>query len=169
MAELAVVDGPRSLMVMSSSTVAENSSTGPGTDPDQPNSPNGSAGSAFGHALWKALIGYSDGALDGVKDGFLSLGEIREFTITKTKQVGGHTPDYTGVRLQRQSDHESGTAERLAGAARGRNRRALRRSNYAEDPRARSGSGGYILIQPFEMSRRTFWGGWRTAIPLQFG
>jgi len=87
----------RSLLVMSSSRADENSSTGPGTDPDQPNSPNGSAGSAFGHALWKALIGYADGYPNGFKDGFLSLGEIIDFTVWKTRQVGGHTPTFTGI------------------------------------------------------------------------
>lgn len=87
----------RTLMVMASSRKSETSSTGPGTDPDQPGGPNGSAGSAFGHALWKSLIGYADGHVDGVKDGFLSLGEIRDFSVFKTKEVGGHTPVHTGA------------------------------------------------------------------------
>jgi hypothetical protein len=47
----------RTLFVMASSRADEESSTGPGTDPDEPNGPNGSAGSAYGHSLWKALIG----------------------------------------------------------------------------------------------------------------
>jgi len=86
----------RTLFVLASSLKSETSSTGPGTDGDQPGGPNGSAGSAFGHALWKSLIGYADGYVDGVKDGFLSLEEIREHTIAMTKQVGGHTPVSTG-------------------------------------------------------------------------
>ncbi len=86
----------RTLFVLASSLKSETSSTGPGTDGDQPGGPNGSAGSAFGHALWKSLIGYADGYVDGVKDGFLSLEEIREHTIAKTKKVGGHTPVATG-------------------------------------------------------------------------
>jgi hypothetical protein len=68
----------------------------PITGPDEPNGPEGSAGSAYGHSLWKALIGYSDGYNDGVKDGFISIDEILNFTIWKTQQVGGHTPVYTG-------------------------------------------------------------------------
>lgn len=87
----------RTLLVMSSSQADEESSTGPGTDPDQPSSPDGSAGSAFGHALWKALIGYADGYVDGVKDGFVSLGEIVAFAHDRTIEIGGHTPEMTGV------------------------------------------------------------------------
>jgi hypothetical protein len=87
----------RTLLVMGSSASHDTSSTGPGTDPDQPNSPYGSAGSAYGHALWKALIGYADGYVDGVKDNYLSLEEIVEFTKWKTQQVGGHDPQVTGL------------------------------------------------------------------------
>lgn len=87
----------RSLFVMSSSTGNETSATGPGTDPSQPGLPNGSAGSAFGHALWKALSGQADGFLDGVADGFLSLEEIRDYSVWRTKQIGGHTPLHTGT------------------------------------------------------------------------
>src|SRR5690606_28337925 len=72
------------------------SSTGPGRDEDEPNGPNGSAGSAFGHALWKALIGDADGYVDGVKDGYLDLNEIIKFTTDKTRRIGGHTPVHTG-------------------------------------------------------------------------
>lgn len=86
----------RSLFVLASSKRSETSSTGPGKDPEEPEGPSGSAGSAFGHALWKALIGHADGYLDGIKDGFLELEEIREYTISKTKSVGGHTPVHTG-------------------------------------------------------------------------
>jgi hypothetical protein len=86
----------RQLLVMSSSKTTENSSTGPGRDPEEPNGASGSAGSAYGHALWKALIGYSDGYIDGVKDGYLTLDEIVEFTKWKTIQVGGHYPTVTG-------------------------------------------------------------------------
>ena len=91
----------RSLFVMSSSGADEESSTGPGTDPDQPGGPDGSAGSAFGHSLWKSLIGYADGYLDGVKDGYLSLDEIVEYTKYKTEDIGGHTPQITGVYNER--------------------------------------------------------------------
>lgn len=87
----------RTLFVMASSKHSENSSTGPGTDPEEPNGANGTAGSAFGHALWKALIGHGDGEMDGVKDGYLSLDEISKFTVKKTEEVGGHTPVYTGA------------------------------------------------------------------------
>lgn len=87
----------RTLMVFASSRRSEPSSTGPGTDIDEANGPNGSAGSAFGFALWKSLLGYADGFVDGVKDGFLSLGEIEKYTIQKTYQVGGHRPVSTGV------------------------------------------------------------------------
>ncbi len=87
----------RTLMVMSSSASSEESSTGPGTDVDEGGGPDGSAGSAFGFALWKALIGYSDGSADGVKDGFISLGEIKTFVVQKTQEVGSHTPQITGV------------------------------------------------------------------------
>lgn len=87
----------RTLMVMASSQDNEESSTGPGTDPDEPNGPDGSAGSAFGYSLWKALIGYADGYVDGVKDGFISLEEIRDFAKAKAQQVGGQTPVSTGA------------------------------------------------------------------------
>lgn len=87
----------RTLMVLASSKKSQTSSTGPGKDEDEPGGPTGSAGSAFGHALWKALIGYADGYKDGVKDGFLNLQEIRDFSVWKTQKVGGHTPVHTGV------------------------------------------------------------------------
>ena len=87
----------RTLFVMSSSTTRQTSSTGPGQDPDQPGSPNGSAGSAFGHSLWKALIGYADGWIDGVKDGYLTLDEITQFVKWKTRLVGRHDPMITGT------------------------------------------------------------------------
>lgn len=87
----------RSLLVMASSTVSQTSSTGPGRDGDEPGGPDGSAGSAFGHAIWKSLIGYADGTLDGVKDGYISLEELVEFTKEKTRQIGGHNPQITGV------------------------------------------------------------------------
>lgn len=87
----------RTLMVFASSGKAESSSTGPGTDPDEGGGPEGSAGSAFGYSLWKSLIGYSDGVLDGVKDGYISLGEIEKYTIQKTFEVGDHRPVSTGV------------------------------------------------------------------------
>ena len=86
----------RTLFVMSSSTAQEESSTGPGIDPGE-NGPEGSAGSAYGHSLWKSLIGEADGYLDGVKDGFVSLGEIAAYATAKTQIVGGHTPQVTGV------------------------------------------------------------------------
>lgn len=87
----------RTLYVMSSSGDNEESSSGPGTDQDEPNGPDGSAGSAFGYSLWKALIGYADGYEDGVKDGFISLGEIQGFVTAKAQEVGGQTPAVTGV------------------------------------------------------------------------
>lgn len=87
----------RTLFVMSSSTARQTSSTGPGQDPDQPGSPTGSAGSAFGHSLWKALIGYADGWVDGVKDGYLTLDEIAQFVKWKTRRIGGHDPMITGI------------------------------------------------------------------------
>jgi hypothetical protein len=90
-------DQGRTLFVMTSSTVDRNSATGPGRDPDEPGGPHGSAGSAFGHALWKALIGYADGYSDGVKDGFLDLQEIIDYTMVRTQQIGRHSPVYTGT------------------------------------------------------------------------
>lgn len=86
----------RTLYVLSSSTVEQTSKTGPGTDVDTIG-PQGSAGSAFGHALWKGLIGDADGAYDGVKDGFIDLGEIDAFTKQRTRQIGGHDPVSTGT------------------------------------------------------------------------
>lgn len=87
----------KTLLVMASSQSDELSQTGPGTDADEPNGEEGTAGSAYGHALWKALIGYSDGFIDGVKDDFITLGEIVEYTKWKTIRVGGHTPSITGA------------------------------------------------------------------------
>ncbi len=87
----------RSLLVMSSSTAREESGNGPSTDPNEPGGPSGSGGSAFGHAIWKALTGAADGFVDGSKDGFVSLGEIRDYTRYRTQQIGGHTPLDTGV------------------------------------------------------------------------
>lgn len=86
----------KNLLVFSSSQSYETSSTGPGVDSDEPAQTEGSAGSAFGHALWKALIGFADGYTSGVHDGLLSLDEIIKFTTAKTLQIGGHTPVYTG-------------------------------------------------------------------------
>lgn len=85
----------RTLFLMSSSRSSETSSTGPGVDKTQPG-PDGSAGSAYGHALWKALSGLADGSVDGIKDGYLSLEEISVYTIKRTKELGGHTPVITG-------------------------------------------------------------------------
>lgn len=87
----------RTLFVLASSPASQESSTGPGTDSDEPTGPDGSAGSAFGYSLWKALIGYADGSVDGVKDGYVSLGEILAYTTQKTLAVGGHKPVYTGT------------------------------------------------------------------------
>jgi hypothetical protein len=87
----------KTLFVMASSKTASTSSVGPGTDPEEPGGPKGSAGSAFGHALWKSLIGHADGAADGVKDGYLSLEEIQIHTTKVTKKVGGHSPVFTGA------------------------------------------------------------------------
>lgn len=87
----------KTLLVLASSQSGQTSSTGPGTDPGEPQGPNGSAGSAFGHALWKGIIGYADGAVDGVKDKKTTLEELLKYTVAKTKQIGGHTPKYTGV------------------------------------------------------------------------
>lgn len=85
----------RTLFVMSSSTVQQTSSTGPSSDAEAVG-PQGSAGSAFGHSLWKSLIGDSDGAYDGVKDGFIDLGEIETYTKKRTAEIGGHNPVSTG-------------------------------------------------------------------------
>jgi hypothetical protein len=87
----------RSLFVMSSSTVDEESSSGPGTDREESAGEEGSAGSAFGHYLWKALQGDADGYLDGVVDGFVSLGEIAAYARDKTKENFSHTPQVTGA------------------------------------------------------------------------
>jgi hypothetical protein len=87
----------KTLFVMASSRSWEESQRGPGTDRDEPNGPYGSAGSAFGHALWKALIGYADGAVDGAKDGVMTLDEIIDYVVEDTQNEGGHTPVYTGT------------------------------------------------------------------------
>lgn len=89
------VNEGRTLFVMASSRASETSSTGPGVDKSQPG-PNGSAGSAYGHALWKALSGMADGSVDGIVDGYLSLEEISAYTVRRTKELGGHTPQITG-------------------------------------------------------------------------
>ncbi len=85
----------KTLFVMASSPSGQESSTGPGTDSEQ-QGPEGSAGSAFGHSLWKAL-NHSDGYYDGVKDGFISLAEIEAYTKALTQKIGGHMPVTTGV------------------------------------------------------------------------
>lgn len=85
----------RTFFAMASSTVDQTSSTGPGSDGS--GGPYGSAGSAFGHALWKALSGEADGAFDGVRDGFVELGEIELFVKRRTEEIGGHTPVTTGA------------------------------------------------------------------------
>jgi hypothetical protein len=89
----------RTLYVLTSSASDVESQTGPGTDPSEPNGPDGSAGSAFGFALWKALSGEADGFVDGVKDGFISLDEITKYSIYRTQQVtdSQQTPVSTGV------------------------------------------------------------------------
>jgi hypothetical protein len=89
----------RVVYVMSSSTTDQLSSTGPGNDPSE-QGPQGSAGSAFGHALWKALAGEADGAVDGVKDGFIDLSEIEAFTKSLTHTIGGHDPVAYGFNYQ---------------------------------------------------------------------
>jgi len=43
------------------------------------------------------LIGYSDGYIDGVKDGYVTLEEIIEYSKARTQDIGGHTPQMTGV------------------------------------------------------------------------
>jgi len=92
----------RTLMVMSSSATSEMSQTGPDSDNEEAGGPVGSPGSAFGFALWKALIGHADGFSDGVKDGFISLGEIQDYvknqTLQLTLQASGEaqTPQWTG-------------------------------------------------------------------------
>lgn len=87
----------RTLFVMASSTVQQQSSTGPGMDSENPDNPYGSAGSAFGHALYRALKGEADGYIDGVQDGFVDLGEIEAYTKYLTRRIGGHTPVATGA------------------------------------------------------------------------
>lgn len=78
----------KTLFVMSSSSVNTLSAGGPGSD--------GTAGSAFGYALWQTMSGKGDGYYDGFKDGFVSLGEIATHTTALTNRVGGHTPVFTG-------------------------------------------------------------------------
>lgn len=87
----------KTLLVVSSSLSDQTSATGPGTDTEEPSGPNGSAGSAFGHAVWKGIIGYADGAVDGSKDKKVTLDELLLFIKTKTEAVGEHTPKNTGV------------------------------------------------------------------------
>lgn len=88
----------KTLFVMASSTAGEESSTGPGTDPDEPRGPNGSAGSAYGHSLWKALIGYADKRANGGDgDGVVTLKEITDYVVPDVQRNGGHTPVFTGA------------------------------------------------------------------------
>jgi hypothetical protein len=87
----------RTLFIMSSSGKDELSSSGPILDDDEPLAADGSAGSAFGHAVWKALMGYADGYGGAAKDGQLTLGEIRDYVVAQTKKDGGHTPIVTGI------------------------------------------------------------------------
>ncbi len=87
----------RTLLVFASSRTSELSHTGPGTDSEEPGGPSGSAGSAFGHALWKALIGHADGFVDGMQDGWIALGEIVDYTSWKTNDLAGHHPVKTGT------------------------------------------------------------------------
>jgi len=89
-------DEGKTLFVMASSRDDENSSTGPGIDPEEANGPNGSAGSAFGHALWKAIIGHADKE-KGNNDGKTTLKELIAYVVPKTEEVGGHTPVFTGA------------------------------------------------------------------------
>jgi hypothetical protein len=91
----------RTLFVMASSTAQQLSSTGPGTDAQQAGGPDGSAGSAYGHALWKSLTGHSDGEVDGVKDGFIDLAEVEAYTKRRTKEIGGHDPVAVSVNASR--------------------------------------------------------------------
>ncbi|MBY0371321.1 hypothetical protein K2X33_11580 [bacterium] len=85
----------RSLLVLASTRNDEESKLGPGTDPDEPG-PYGSAGSAFGYSVWKAISGKSDGYIDGVQDGFISFDELVSYSTNLTKQWG-HTPTTTGA------------------------------------------------------------------------
>lgn len=87
--------GKGDLFVLASSKRSESSSTGPSSDPEA-DGPRGSAGSAYGHSLWKALLGDSDGFVDGVEDNYISLEEIAAYTTYLTKRLGGHTPQLTG-------------------------------------------------------------------------
>ena len=87
-------DQGKTLFVMASSPSDQESSTGPGTDENEAG-PDGSAGSAFGHSIWKSLY-ESDGYVDGIKDGFISIGEITEFTKDMTNKIGGHVPQFDG-------------------------------------------------------------------------
>lgn len=87
----------RTLFVMSSSQKDQVSYSGPNLDDEEPIKLQGAAGSLFGHALWKAFMGYSDGyGSGGVKDGKLTLGEIRDFVIDQTK-AKGQTPSVIGI------------------------------------------------------------------------
>lgn len=86
----------KTLFVMASSTADQESSTGPGNDVDEPNGPDGSAGSAFGHALWKAIIGYADKTQGGGNgDGMITLGEIIDYVVKDTQDV--QQAVYTGA------------------------------------------------------------------------
>ena len=90
-------DQGKTLFVMASSKADEESSTGPGTDPDEHSGEDGSAGSAFGHALWKALIGYADKVENGGSGhGIVTLGEVIKYTVEQSQRDGNQTPVYTG-------------------------------------------------------------------------
>jgi hypothetical protein len=87
----------KTLLVLSSSQSNQTSATGPGTDQAEAGGPYGSAGSAFGHAVWKGVVGYADGDIDGVKDKKITLGELLNYIKRKTREIGGHTPKMTGI------------------------------------------------------------------------
>lgn len=89
----------KTLLLFTSSKASETSSTGPMEDPDE-SGPEGSAGSAFGHYLWKGLAGGADGAYDGFKDGLVELDELIYFATRETREAFGHTPQYYGFNFE---------------------------------------------------------------------
>ena len=83
----------KTIFVMASSRSGETSSTLSAAGDGKLGGQAGTAGSAFGNALWRAMRGDADQAQNGGNDdGIVTLGEIAAFATALTKDQGNHTP-----------------------------------------------------------------------------
>ena len=83
----------KTIFVMSSSRSSETSSTLSAAGDGKMGGQAGTAGSAFGNALWRAMRGDADQAQNGGNDdGIVTLGEVVAFATELTKDQGNHTP-----------------------------------------------------------------------------